>query len=811
MIIIFWFILSPLGRELNDPDTVCALSSCNNDIHQSTVCAPSDSSVDFSPASFSATSSRTDNVPQATVCVASGCSNDVSKSTVCAASGCNSDVSNDNVPQCAACALLDISEDFTQATVWSVLANGDDVSQCADYALLDDRDDLPQATVCAASSCSNDVPQIRSKSSDDVSFFTAMSRLSDDVPPVSLHVTSDCKDDALQTSVRCEADLSVDVPQSPFHETLDCRVSVPQASACAAADCSVDAPQDPVCQTEDTVPPQSSQIQEDETAIVINSRRYEVKGHLGEGGFGTVYAATRLDDGLQVAVKFASIWDTKLISIDGYPEPLPLEVALQILANKGPRVQEIIQLLDWQVEPDYYFMVLERPMPCQSLYEYLKCYEGTIEEDVARVIMHQAIFAARTCCLRGVFHRDIKLENLLINPDTLQVKLIDFGCGAILTDAGYTSFAGTTEYCPPEYYMTDKYHGEPATVWSLGILLFVILFYKFPKRRDLQKMNGESWTKAGFSKECCDFIRCCLQIDPKQRIELDMLSLHDWFMITDKENNNSTIMDINSCRYVMGVQLGEGGFGTVHAATRLEDGQQVAIKLVSNSKTEFISIDGYSKPLPLEVALLLLTDEGPRVQEVIQLLDWRVEPDRYILVLERPMHFEELNWFLLQRIVTIEEDVARVIMHQAIFAARTCCLRGVFHRDIKLENLLINPDTLQVKLIDFGCGAILTDAGYTSFAGTREYCPPEYLTNGKYHGKPATVWSLGILMFVMLCGDFPKRRDLRKINSNTWSRDGLSKECCDFIRCCLQIDPKQRIELEKLSLHEWFTIADKKK
>ncbi|XP_052393900.1 serine/threonine-protein kinase pim-3-like [Carassius gibelio] len=442
-------VKSPDGRELDDPDTVCAASSCNNDIHQSTVCAPSDSSVDFSPASFSATSSSTDNVPQA---------------TVCAASGCNSDVSNDNVPQCAACALLDISEDFTQATVWSVLANGDDVSQCADYALLDDRDDLPQAT-------------------------------------------------------------------SPFHETLDCRVNVPQASACAAADCSVDAPQDPVCETEDTVPPQSSQIQEDETAIVINSRRYEVKGHLGEGGFGTVYAATRLDDGLQVAVKFASIWDTKLISIDGYPEPLPLEVALQILANKGPRVQEIIQLLDWQVEPDHYFMVLERPMPCQSLYEYLKCYEDTIEEDVARVIMHQAIFAARTCCLRGVFHRDIKLENLLINPDTLQVKLIDFGCGAILTDAGYTSFAGTTEYCPPEYYMTDKYHGEPATVWSLGILLFVILFCQFPKRRDLQKMNGESWTKAGFSKECCDFIRCCLQIDPKQRIELDMLSLHDWFMV----------------------------------------------------------------------------------------------------------------------------------------------------------------------------------------------------------------------------------------------------------------------------------------
>lgn len=103
-----------------------------------------------------------------------------------------------------------------------------------------------------------------------------------------------------------------------------------------------------------------------------------------------------------------------------------------------PQIPEIIQLLDWQVEPDHYIMVLERPMPCQSLYEFLKCYKGTIEEDVSQVIMCQATLAAQKCCQRGVLHRDIKLENLLINPDTLEVKLIDFRCGEILTSAGYT-------------------------------------------------------------------------------------------------------------------------------------------------------------------------------------------------------------------------------------------------------------------------------------------------------------------------------------------------------------------------------------
>ncbi len=146
--------------------------------------------------------------------------------------------------------------------------------------------------------------------------------------------------------------------------------------------------------------------------------------------------------------------------------------------------------------------------------------------------------------------------------------------------------------------------------------------------------------------------------------------------------------------------------------------------------------------------MLILANEGPRVEEIIQLLGWRLESDHYILVLERPVPFEELNWFLLQHMVTIEEDVAWVIMRQATFAAQTCCRRGVLHRDIKLENLLINPDTLEVKLTGFGCADFLTDAAYTSFAGM--YDPSKVIVGlhtglgvnqalVKHHGMAPTV------------------------------------------------------------------------
>ncbi|XP_073781615.1 uncharacterized protein isoform X1 [Danio rerio] len=613
--------------------------------------------------------------------------------------------------------------------------------------------------------------------------------LSEELSTSGCPVRVDDHSDVLQSP---STELTLQTPDHAAAQSVD---DVP--TACATSDCS----EDDVLQAAVPSVPQ----EKEKTIFVINSRQYEVGDELGEGGFGTVYAATRLDDGLQVAVKYCSMFDTTFIRIDGFAQPLPIEIVLQTLVNQGPRVPEIIELLDWKVERDFYCMVLERPIPCQPLNDFIESYVGPIDEDDIRFIMKQVVFAAQTCCQRKVLHRDIKLENLLINPDTLEVKLIDFGCGDILEDEAYTDYSGTAEYRPPEFLETGKYHGEPATVWSLGIVLFVMLFWKFPTRRELNTIMNKDIE--GLSEECCDFMRCCLKIDPRERIKLERLNRHSWIK-TNEEKKSSEIMVINSSSYELGVLLGKGGFGLVQAATRLEDGLQVAIKTAYTENVKFIDIDGYPESLPMEVALLVLANQEPAIQEIIKLLDWRVDEDEYIMVLERPMPSEELLSFLLRQESIIDEDGARLIMWQVIFAAQTCCRRKVFHRDIKMENILINPDTLEIKLIDFGCGEILTDAPYTSFAGTDDYVPPEYRITGEYHGKTTTVWSLGLLLYVMMCGDFPNRHDLQMIRRNIWTKDHLTKECCDLIRCCLQIEPEQRIELEKLSLHDWFTPED---
>ncbi|XP_026086063.1 serine/threonine-protein kinase pim-2-like [Carassius auratus] len=254
----------------------------------------------------------------------------------------------------------------------------------------------------------------------------------------------------------------------------------------------------------------------------------------GEGGFGSVYEARRLEDDLKVAVKYVNKTETYRPSlyIPGYQQHVPLEIALTILANKGPRVPEIIQLLDWKDYNDHFVMILECPSPCETLEDFVGRQGGRLNESLARRVMMQVTKAANVCCQRQVFHRDIKLSNLLINNQTLEVKLIDFGCGDILWTTVYMSYSGTATYVPPEFHIKGKYHGKPATVWSLGVLLFKIVAGYYPSFLDLHMLKLHLWSKTGLSNECCRLLRALLQIKPKNRIQLEEILSHKWFTAT---------------------------------------------------------------------------------------------------------------------------------------------------------------------------------------------------------------------------------------------------------------------------------------
>ncbi|KAL7881382.1 hypothetical protein AOLI_G00082300 [Acnodon oligacanthus] len=184
-------------------------------------------------------------------------------------------------------------------------------------------------------------------------------------------------------------------------------------------------------------------------------------------------------------------------------------------------------------------------------------------------------------------------------------------------------------------------------------------------------------------------------------------------------------------------------------------------------------------------------EQATRLQEHSTAQEWFDEPEGFILILDHPDPCVDLESFLKNLGNSMDEETARDIMVQAVEAANQCSVRGVLHRDIKLENFHINTDTSEVKLVDFGCGTV-------------QYCPPEVFVSGTHHAGPATVWSLGVLLFRMVCGDLPFADDEEAMIGILDFKDSLFKECCNLIGCCLKCFPSQRPSLQEIRQHEWF-------
>ena len=327
--------------------------------------------------------------------------------------------------------------------------------------------------------------------------------------------------------------------------------------------------------------------------------------------------------------------------------------------------------------------------------------------------------------------------------------------------------------------------------------------------------------------------------------------------VTNRDASNFPIMDENfefHGYHKFGRILGRGSFGTVIECIRKQDSRAVALKLVkkksiykwvSESSLQVVNDSNVAaskseRLLPIEVACLLrsakvngvvkLNEYWPSVDRPIQcdsLKQKKKEEENQIeqdndtstdeavigIVLERNYNEECLFDYLNEKTV-ISENEAKIIIKQLVEININLLSVGVLHGDLKSENMLIDRRTKRIKLIDFGSAELIdlncSTKAVRAFRGTNLYKPPEYLLHKMFYPRPSTVWTIGIILYNMVTGEFPFDTENEVLEHKTkdilfTKNVCLSNNIMDLIKKCLAFYAADRIIIEKVLLHPFMT------
>ena len=259
------------------------------------------------------------------------------------------------------------------------------------------------------------------------------------------------------------------------------------------------------------------------------AEKYKLKNEIGWGGCGIVYDGERLIDGYQVAIK--KVFTFKSNENNHIPNEI-------ILMQKVQNIKGAIKIFDYFIKKNHYFIVMEK-IQGEDLYHFIT-ENGPLSENLCRKMFQEIVKTIINFKKNNVLHLDIKCENILIEKETLSTKIIDFGCGCehdYKKDSNkiFTTFNGT--HIPPEMILHKQYQAESITVWSLGILLFDMLSGNIPFSSTYDICSGIIiWPNIVLSCEVCDLIKQCLNINKNSRIPLDRILSHNWFSISQDQN-----------------------------------------------------------------------------------------------------------------------------------------------------------------------------------------------------------------------------------------------------------------------------------
>lgn len=255
---------------------------------------------------------------------------------------------------------------------------------------------------------------------------------------------------------------------------------------------------------------------------------------LGSGYYSTVYLVQHKDSCVLAAMKITNIHGS-------FIKPTTREAAIHMSLNHPG----IIKLYSSFEYANQWIFVMELASG-GSLYDYIT--NNDIPENIVRNWFTQIVSAVQYCHSKNVVHRDLKLENILFTESN-QIKICDFGLSTTVTDTDdpLSTYCGSKTYAAPELFKGNPYSGRPVDIWALGIILYTLLFGRFPWRSTDSTGNLVAEITSGRFviplHPASPLLHSMLHVNPSLRITAKNILRHPW-ITDDKYHTSDTFLHI---------------------------------------------------------------------------------------------------------------------------------------------------------------------------------------------------------------------------------------------------------------------------
>ncbi|XP_033925808.1 NUAK family SNF1-like kinase 2 [Melopsittacus undulatus] len=251
-------------------------------------------------------------------------------------------------------------------------------------------------------------------------------------------------------------------------------------------------------------------------------------------------------------------------------------------------------------------------------------------------------------------------------------------------------------------------------------------------------------------------------------------------------------------RYEFLETLGKGTYGKVKKA-RERSGKLVAIKSIRKDK---IKDEQDLVHIRREIEIMSSLNH-PHIIAVHEVFE---NSSKIVIVMEYASKGDLYDYISERQRLT--EHEARHFFRQVVSAVYYCHKNGIVHRDLKLENILLDANG-NIKIADFGLSNVYQqDKLLQTYCGSPLYASPEIINGRPYKGPEVDSWSLGVLLYILVHGTMPfdghdYKTLVKQITSGDYREPTKLSDACGLIRWMLMVNPERRATIEDIATHWW--------